>query len=285
MPKKKGRPFKIRHHVDIEQPEPVFIPFICEWTDCRRELHNLETLRLHISIVHKKRVDGKLPCLWRDCSKTEAARMQFRSRQEWKQHIEEKHLIPFAWHMGDGPKGTDLSGKPKDTINPLWLTDSSGTQVTPSVAKQPLEDRRASKNNAKRFRKMRGSEEYAIKGVSKGSQQLGIGGGMGMAMAPPPLVGGSSEDEEDGGDTGMDDGHDEGGGDTGIDEEGEDMGVDEDEVDMVGAESRGREIEDSEEDADGDEDEDMDDDGDVQMQMRMGIVNQEFHRVELSLLK
>ncbi len=145
MPKKKGRPLKIRHHVDIEQPEPVYIPFICDWKDCGRELHNLETLRLHISIVHRRRVDGMMNCLWRDCwvekyvanengeeegehdesgekevaakegvekvavtAEKEAARMQFRSRQKWKQHIEEKHLIPFAWHMGDGPRGTDL---------------------------------------------------------------------------------------------------------------------------------------------------------------------------------
>jgi hypothetical protein len=118
--KKKGRPFKIRHQPFIPQPEPIFNPFLCEWKDCQAELQNLETLRLHIHVVHKKREDGKVPCLWAKCGAKKIIEGEdgekkglddhprFASRQEWKDHLEVKHLVPFSWYMGDGPKATDL---------------------------------------------------------------------------------------------------------------------------------------------------------------------------------
>lgn len=199
-PKKRGRPFKIRHQVEIAPPEAVFNPFICEWRGCPAELQNMETLRLHVYNVHRKRVDGKVLCLWGKCGKEPPSTMQvvitakptiitkptdemkeatdatmtgtehevvdltgdetedrpdekmpvivvgdvpkagqekkkdtepeqptetttaeptfkppappphpeFTSRQDWRTHMEEKHLVPCAWHMGDGPKATDL---------------------------------------------------------------------------------------------------------------------------------------------------------------------------------
>lgn len=118
--KKKGRPFKVRHQLFIAQPLPEFHPFKCEWKGCEAELHNLETLRLHLHIVHKKRVEGKVPCLWAKCGAKKVVEGEdgekkiiddhprFASRQAWKDHLEVRHLIPFSWHMGDGPKGTDL---------------------------------------------------------------------------------------------------------------------------------------------------------------------------------
>lgn len=33
-------------------------------------------------------------------------RFEFKNQQEWEAHLEEAHLFPYAWHMGDGPKGT-----------------------------------------------------------------------------------------------------------------------------------------------------------------------------------
>jgi hypothetical protein len=35
-------------------------------------------------------------------------RNKFMTKAEWKSHINQRHLTPFAWHMGDGPKGTSL---------------------------------------------------------------------------------------------------------------------------------------------------------------------------------
>ncbi|OWP06393.1 hypothetical protein B2J93_9166 [Marssonina coronariae] len=265
-PKKKGRPQQNRHQADIAQPEPIFHPFICEWDGCSRELQNLETLRLHIHAVHKKRVNGKAQCLWAHCgskrktlsveaSDNEAtvketsgidigdestiddktkmkrpalASPSFTIRQEWKDHLEEKHLIPFAWHMGEGPKATDLSGRRKAMIDPRWLNDEDGNNVTPSVEGQLLEDGRAAKNNAKRFRKQRGADSWAIK-TPKAPNQL-----QGMAMAPPILA--SSEEEDDDG-PGADGG-----------EDGLELG-------------------------DSDPEEEVDDDGDVQVQLRMDMVD------------
>ncbi|PVH87643.1 hypothetical protein DL98DRAFT_363666, partial [Cadophora sp. DSE1049] len=204
--KKKGRPFKIRHQPFIPQPEPIFNPFLCEWKDCQAELQNLETLRLHIHVVHKKREDGKVPCLWAKCGAKKIIEGEdgekkglddhprFASRQEWKDHLEVKHLVPFSWYMGDGPKATDLSGKPKGIINPLWLNDSTGKQVTPSVKGQTLEEGRASVLNKKRFRKMKGMNIFKEKQVAGGQDLKGAGG-----MAPPVI---SSDDEDE--DTGMD---------------------------------------------------------------------------------
>lgn len=235
----------------VAQPEPIFHPFICEWDGCGRELQNLETLRRHVYLMHKKRSNEKIMCLWGKCGKEMSLRTvlekpvdkeigamdidgtenvaeaeladkpkttcpAFGLKQDWLEHLEEKHFIPFAWHMGEGPKATDLckpsplelrmkktlikikqAGQAKGEINPLWLNDSSGVQVTPSVVGQPIEAGRVSDNNAKRFRKMEDAEKYKI----KQPKEL-----QGMAMAPPIIA--SSEDD-----------------DTGVDGEAEDTGM------------------------------------------------------------
>jgi hypothetical protein len=119
--KKRGRPFKVRTQLDIPVPEPVFIPFICEWKGCPAELHNLGTLQAHVLNVHnKKQPSGNRLCLWGQCGvkheptgeatdfPTPDETNEFKSKAEWKDHINQRHLIPFAWHMGDGPKGTSL---------------------------------------------------------------------------------------------------------------------------------------------------------------------------------
>ncbi|KAH9214082.1 hypothetical protein DL95DRAFT_301080 [Leptodontidium sp. 2 PMI_412] len=209
--KKKGRPFKVRHQLFIAQPLPEFHPFKCEWKGCEAELHNLETLRLHLHIVHKERVEGKVPCLWAKCGAKKVVEGEdgekkiiddhprFASRQAWKDHLEVRHLIPFSWHMGDGPKGTDLSGKPRGIINPLWLNDENGNEVTPSVNGQALEEGRASDLNKKRFRKMKGMNIFKEKAEKKKDMKAmkGMGGGMGML---PPQVSSDDEDEDTGAD-------------------------------------------------------------------------------------
>jgi hypothetical protein len=108
--------------IDLPLPEPKFIPFLCEWEGCPAELQNLETLRAHIFTVHnKKRPSGILPCLWTNCSPTSDALdnvklapndqrkiLHFKTKEEWQDHVNRSHLVPLAWHMGDGPKGTSL---------------------------------------------------------------------------------------------------------------------------------------------------------------------------------
>jgi hypothetical protein len=121
--KKRGRPFgfKIRRQPDVPTPEGVYHPFLCEWNGCEAELQNLETLKKHLKVVHRKRNEnGKLECRWGKCgvekeikdSETGEIRMEvkgveFHYKEMWMKHIA-MHLLPVAWQMGDGPMGTDL---------------------------------------------------------------------------------------------------------------------------------------------------------------------------------
>ncbi|KAE8453185.1 hypothetical protein EG329_011252 [Mollisiaceae sp. DMI_Dod_QoI] len=168
VPKKRGRPFKIRDQLEIPIPEAMYVPFLCEWKGCQAELHNLETLRMHVVNVHgKKNGYGVRVCAWGKCGiKIEAEevdenskapipeerKVEFKSKKAWMEHMEKEHLVPFAWHMGDGPKATSLELKKPATIDP-WLLDEDGNQVTPSVANQTIEAGIARVNNARRWAK------------------------------------------------------------------------------------------------------------------------------------
>jgi len=117
-PKKRGRPFTIRHHVEVPVPDPIYIPFICEWKGCPAELQNLETLRMHLFNVHgKKSTSGFYTCLWGKCIdpveemedlEPDKKVIEFRTKATWKDHVEKAHVTTVAWYMGDGPKGTDF---------------------------------------------------------------------------------------------------------------------------------------------------------------------------------
>ncbi|KAK4656150.1 hypothetical protein QC762_308750 [Podospora pseudocomata] len=137
---------------------PKFPVFICEWEGCPAQLHNLETLRKHIFIVHgqpevppapsssssavagpdeKHSDDGLIVCKWAKCISSPTPRFQ----DDFRTHVEEVHLVPFAWHCGDGPQNTSVSPKPEVMLPalPKYLFDEEGRQVTPSVADQQLE--------------------------------------------------------------------------------------------------------------------------------------------------
>jgi hypothetical protein len=97
--------------------------FKCKWINCKTELHNLETLKLHVFKVHKKETSrNTLECLWSDCGKEVASSdpmsnmslerhtpHAFASKNAWRQHIQQNHFDPLAWEQGDGPAG-GLSG-------------------------------------------------------------------------------------------------------------------------------------------------------------------------------
>lgn len=116
-PKKRGRPFQKFEHTFIEQ-EAEYLPFLCEWKDCPAELINLETLRNHIFSVHMRH-NKDTRCLWAQCKASHEEKDQlhkpakgnpsFNSEREFKEHVNKTHLIPFAWHMGDGPKESSSS--------------------------------------------------------------------------------------------------------------------------------------------------------------------------------
>ena len=144
--KRRGRPSRPPSPSPREIYEGLgfkFVPFLCEWRGCKAELHNLETLGKHVEVVHCGR--GQDACLWGKCAEGSSAR--FGSAEELEGHVKEVHLVPFAWHVGDGPK-VSLPGTPgpeEDGELPDYLFDVEGRQVTPSVRDQQVEDPATSK--------------------------------------------------------------------------------------------------------------------------------------------
>ncbi|KAK3297638.1 uncharacterized protein B0H64DRAFT_392671, partial [Chaetomium fimeti] len=105
---------------------PHFIAFRCEWEGCPAELQNIETLRKHLLLVHGRpsrspprlpspsptaqRTTTALPCKWASCKSAPLP-----SRESFASHIEAAHLLPFRWHVGDGPRNTT----PPSSQNPV----------------------------------------------------------------------------------------------------------------------------------------------------------------------
>ncbi|KAF4635309.1 hypothetical protein G7Y89_g2797 [Cudoniella acicularis] len=182
--KKRRRPFKTPEDEFVEQ-EPKYIVFKCEWVGCPAELHNLETLKKHLCIVHGRGLKlGKIFCRWGKCGRVEVQHenrdgdgvnaikgTEFETKALWWEHVDKDHLVPIAWYMGDGPfaKGPSLGksacksptlgsasnafqdGEKKRAPQP-WLFDKEGRQVTPSVENQEIEYGDAGAFNKKRYK-------------------------------------------------------------------------------------------------------------------------------------
>ncbi|RCI12564.1 hypothetical protein L249_0331 [Ophiocordyceps polyrhachis-furcata BCC 54312] len=156
--KRRGRPQRLPSPPPREiylRQRPRFVEFLCEWAGCKAELHNLETLRRHVYVVHGPRSSScGCCCRWGDCARSVA------TVDEFREHTEEAHLVPIAWHLGDGPrnsrggihddkrkkkkkKGDDDDDDDDDVDEdgiPAFLKDARGVQVTPSVRDQEVED-------------------------------------------------------------------------------------------------------------------------------------------------
>ena len=120
-PKKKNKLSALPKDFSAPKSLPVakYNVYFCEWEDCPAELHNLETLRNHVLRVHDKKLpSGARLCLWGKCcqnhnsadnkkrSPAELDRAEFKTKVEWQDHINEAHILPVAWQLGDGPKAT-----------------------------------------------------------------------------------------------------------------------------------------------------------------------------------
>lgn len=121
QPKRRGRPPKQPSpEVEIQAPNPMYLIYKCEWNNCPAQLHNLATLRFHLFKNHGKKENAMYSCLWKGCNtpKTTEGRdelvpesgrvtqYEFKDEDEWKSHVEKRHLTPYAWHMGDGPQNS-----------------------------------------------------------------------------------------------------------------------------------------------------------------------------------
>lgn len=128
--------------------KPNFLAYLCEWMGCRAELHNLDTLRRHVYVVHGKAER----CLWGECGNRAEAEQTFLNGAEFEAHMEEEHMVPMSWHVGDGPSNRRMAKvtDPGDAI-PDFLKDKDGNQVSPSVRGQQVEDVITWRNNRRKL--------------------------------------------------------------------------------------------------------------------------------------
>lgn len=128
--KRRGRSPKKPHELSREifsKLEPRYIRFLCEWEGCPAELHNFETLRKHVLVVHgdyrqrrrqlsspdkeQQRPEPKT-CKWASCHnkrlQSKLSPLTLPTKTLFEAHVDENHLIPFLWHVGDGPRNTSI---------------------------------------------------------------------------------------------------------------------------------------------------------------------------------
>ncbi|KAL7918007.1 hypothetical protein ACQKWADRAFT_305316 [Trichoderma austrokoningii] len=151
--KRRGRPPKAPSPLPWQvylSLEKSFAAFLCEWGSCKAELHNLDTLRHHVLMVHCRR--GPFVCRWGKCA-GEVAAVVFSDERSLEKHIEQAHLIPFSWHVGDGPQNDGSRRQlPQEEEVPDYLKDEHGNQVTPSVRDQEVEDFVTWKSNRQKLK-------------------------------------------------------------------------------------------------------------------------------------
>lgn len=153
--KRRGRPPKAPSPLPWEIYQTLqtsFAAFLCEWRGCKAELHNLDTLRRHVSVVHCRK--APLVCYWGKCAQA-ASSETFPNVPSLRAHVEKAHLVPFSWHVGDGPQNTSGPKKPVDDEEiPDYLKDDHGNQVTPSIRDQKVEDFVTWKNNRQKLKEL-----------------------------------------------------------------------------------------------------------------------------------
>ncbi|KAJ5762547.1 uncharacterized protein N7511_005929 [Penicillium nucicola] len=177
QPKRKpGRPPKAKSgsamvEVAISRTQPVnYSVFHCDWEDCAAELHNMHTMRSHVSKVH---IPHHLQCKWKDCEDKE-----FRAAQRLYEHMAEMHFAKMAWELGDGPT-VPIGGEPAEAnIN---VTDPSARKGTMAL---PVDD-----HQIKAFSKTHGSstEKQKARDLFQAGQQWKKRTGPALGSSDTPL--------------------------------------------------------------------------------------------------
>ncbi|KAJ9613297.1 hypothetical protein H2200_003239 [Cladophialophora chaetospira] len=101
--------------VNEKSASPINPVFKCRWKGCQAHLHNLETIRNHVSKVHRPTSEqlqeqSGYVCWWKKCKllvEDEEGKLGpskiFDLKHDWLAHIEEDHLKEIAQKFGDGP--------------------------------------------------------------------------------------------------------------------------------------------------------------------------------------
>ncbi|TKA70484.1 hypothetical protein B0A49_06301 [Cryomyces minteri] len=165
-----------------KDPQPAYLVFKCQWRDCRAELHNLETLREHVTKLHgKPAIHGGYDCFWDGCRQAivsvgergkgkaamKHASVDFSTQSEWSSHMEKVHFSPLAWSLGDGPAAgvSDHNGSTQSD----YLSDAQGRTVT-----TPLTMSKAKENgkNKSTGRSTREKKETALEAALRALKEL-----------------------------------------------------------------------------------------------------------------
>ncbi|KAI1155320.1 hypothetical protein F4825DRAFT_408160 [Nemania diffusa] len=165
-PKRRGRPPRPADPSVREQylrSKPDYIPYKCEWevsnnstkqelSICPAELHNMDTLRRHVFLVHG---DGDLlECRFPRC-RDHNPPPRFKTEHEFENHMETKHFAGYLWHLGEGYQNNGIETLENTTDKlPAYLFDEHGNQVTPSVTNQRPESDLQRKERKRRLRRL-----------------------------------------------------------------------------------------------------------------------------------
>lgn len=151
--KRRGRPPRAespKPRAIYESLNPHFNVFICEWQGCEAELHNFTTLQKHVMVVHARNSQSR--CRWAKCAERQPPHC-FPTLAVLTSHIEDLHMPPIAWQVGDGPKVSLKRYAPDDrTELPDYLFDGAGNQITPSIRDQREEDFLMWRNNRRKLK-------------------------------------------------------------------------------------------------------------------------------------
>ncbi|ERS96316.1 hypothetical protein HMPREF1624_07226 [Sporothrix schenckii ATCC 58251] len=109
--------------------QACFAPFVCEWTGCRAELHNMATLRKHVTVVHGRPTGAANTCQWRRCADRQTVPTRYKDDtdtdadgQTLLEHVEYQHLAPLEWHRGDGFVNNGHIGPPPPPAAAMLLS-------------------------------------------------------------------------------------------------------------------------------------------------------------------
>ncbi|OJD10909.1 hypothetical protein AJ78_08205 [Emergomyces pasteurianus Ep9510] len=194
-PRRRGRPPGAKNKLKFADQVEVAIPttsapkaskipystFKCEWKGCDAQLHNLQTLRKHVSRLHipSGNVTGA-SCLWVGCNGSGSSP----TSDNLTDHMEKTHLSALAWTLGEGP-GSVRSDHPDYSIDD-YLNDSNGRTV---IARATTEGTRptlilpAAYRSIRSFNKMYGNESDKAKALevmrALEMKQVRVGTGLG----------------------------------------------------------------------------------------------------------
>ena len=102
-----------------QEVKPHYQEYKCAWEGCCSSLINLDTLKKHLVKLHGKEDErGEYTCRWTDCKGVKKpglaggrVRASFQDIESWIGHVDEMHVRPIAWKLGDGPRGGTAYGE------------------------------------------------------------------------------------------------------------------------------------------------------------------------------